>query len=174
MKILAAAAFVLALSAAASAQDDERVKRIVDRIEKEIRESHDRTREDIRAIIRNEIEKSQGKAVPAPEAPPKKAPAPETPAKKVTLGITADDLTEADRKTLGARSAVKIAEVRGPAKDAGLKPGDLLLELDGETVNEDKLATILGRHQPGDTLDAAVLRSGKRTSVKIILAERKD
>ncbi len=172
MKVLTAAVFALLVPSVAFSQDDERVKRIVDRIEKEIRESHERTREDIRAIIRNEIQKSLGKTTPAP-APvpaPEKAPA----AKKVFLGITADDLTEADRKTLGVRSAVKVADVRGPAKDAGLKPGDLLLELDGEAVNEEKLADILARHKPGDALEGSVLRGGKKQSVKIVLGERKD
>ena len=168
MKFFAAVAFALLASSVAHSQDDERVKRIIDRIEKEIRESHERTREEIRAIIRNEIQKSQGKEAPAPA--PEKAPV----AKKVTLGITADDLTEADRKALGARSAVKVADVRGPAKEAGLKPGDLLLELDGEAVSEEKLGDILGRHKPGDALDGSVLRAGKKVPVKIVLGERKD
>jgi len=171
MKSLTAVLFVLLASSVSLAQDDDRVKRIIDRIEKEIRESHERTREDIRAIIRNEIQKSLGKTAPAPGTPEKP---PAAPAKKVTLGITADDLTEADRKALGARTAVKIADVRGSAKDAGLKPGDLLLELDGEAVSEEKLGEILGRHKPGDALEGSVLRSGKRVAVKIVLGERKD
>lgn len=170
MKYLSAVLFAFLIPSVAFSQDDERVKRIVDRIEKEIRDSNERTREDLRAIIRNEIQKSLGKTTPAPVPAPEKAPA----AKKVFLGITADDLTEGDRKTLGARSAVRVADVRGPAKDAGIKPGDLVLELDGEAVNEDKLADILGRHKPGDSLDAVLLRSGKKVPVKIVLGERKD
>jgi S1-C subfamily serine protease len=167
MKSLIAVAFALLIPSVAFAQEDDRVKRIVDRIEKEIRDSHERTREDLRAIIRNEIQKSQGKTAPAPAVP-------SAPAGKVFLGITADDLTAADREALGSRSGVKVADVRGPAKDAGIKQGDLLLELDGEKVNEDKLGEILARHKPGDSLDASLLRSGKRVSVKIVLAERKD
>jgi S1-C subfamily serine protease len=163
----AAAALAVLLSPAAFAQDDDRVQRIVERIEKEIHESHEKTREEIRAIIRAEIQKSQGKAAPAPE--------PESrPARKVYLGISADDLTETDRKALGSGSAVKVSEVRGPAKDAGIQPGDLLVELDGEAVNEDKLGEILARHKPGDTVTATVLRSKKRVPVKIVLGERKD
>jgi len=163
MKSAAAVAIALLLSSAASAQDDERVRRIVERIEKEIRESHERTREEIRAIIRAEIQKSQGK--PAPEGKP---------SRKVYLGISADDLTEADRQALGSASGIKVSDVHGPAKDAGIQPGDLLLELDGEPVSEDKIGGILSRHQPGDTVPALVLRGKKRVPVKILLAERKD
>src|SRR5574341_354217 len=99
MKFAAAVALSLLLPAAAVAQDDERVKRIVDRIEKEIRESHERTREEIRAIIRSEIQKAQGKTpTPAPKPPPTPPPAA---GKKVVLGITADDMTDAERASLG-------------------------------------------------------------------------
>lgn len=169
MKSVAAAAFALLLSSAAFAQDDERVKRIVDRIEKEIRESHDRTREEIRAIIRAEIQKSGGKeAVPAKPQPPVAQP------RKVYLGITADDMTEAERKALGVAGGIKIADVRGPAKDGGLKAGDILLELDGEAVTEERIGEILAKHKPGDSVEAVVLRAKKRTTLKIDLAERKD
>src|SRR2546426_11396399 len=113
MKVAAAPIFALLISTAAVAQDDERVKRIVDRVEKEIRESHDRTREEIRAIIRAEIQKSGGK----PEKPAPPSPS----ARKVYLGITAEDLSEEDRKA--HPTGIRIADVRGPAKDAGLMAG---------------------------------------------------
>ena len=83
MKSIATVAFALLTSTAALAQEDERVKRIVDRIEMEIRESHDRTREEIRAIIRSEIQKSGPTAKPQP---------PVAQPRKVYLGITAEDL----------------------------------------------------------------------------------
>lgn len=163
MKSIAAAAFALLLSTTAFAQDDERVKRIVDRIEKEIRESHDRTREEIRAIIRAEIQKGAGKE-----------PAPAAPARKVLFGITADDMTDAERKALGGVGGVKIADVRGPAKEGGIKAGDILIELDGDSLTEERLGEILGRHKPGDTIEAVVLRSKKRITLKVVLGERKD
>jgi S1-C subfamily serine protease len=167
MKSAAALAFVLLISSTALAQDDERIKRIVDRIEKEIRDAHEKTREEIRAIIRVEIQKSSGRPTPSPSAEAR-------PSRKVFLGITADDLSEADRQALGSSSGIKVSEVRGPAKEAGIQAGDLLVELDGVTVNEDKLGEILAKHQPGDSIGAVVLRSRKRVSMNILLAERKD
>lgn len=167
MKFAAAVLLTLLVPAVAVGQDDDRVKRIVDRIEKEIRESHERTLAELRAIIRAEIQKSQGlkPEQPAPAAPP---------SRKVFLGVGADDLTEADRKILNGASAIKVASVRGPAKDGGVQPGDLLVELDGQAVSEDRIAGILSKHKPGDEIEAVVVRSKKRVPLKIVLAERKD
>ena len=168
MKVVLSALFAILLSSVAMAQDEERIKRIVDRIEKEIRDSHDRTREEIRAIIRTEIQKASGKAPSDP--PPVKPPS----SRKVFLGITAGDLTDAERKALGVGGGIKIADVRDPAKEAEMKAGDVLVELDGEPVTEERIGAILARHKPGDTIDAVVLRSGKRLALKVVLTERKE
>jgi len=174
MKVIAAAAFALLLSSTAFGQDDERIKRIVERIEKEIRESHDRTREEIRAIIRAEIQKAQGKTpTPAPKPEPKATPAPSAP-KKVVLGVTAEDMTDAERKALGIGGGIKVAAVRGPAADAGLKPGDILVELDGEAVTEERIGEILSKRKPGDTVSVKVLRARQSVKLSVVLGERKD
>jgi len=170
MKVIAAAAFSLLLSTAAFSQEDERIKRIVERIEKEIRESHDRTREEIRAIIREEIQKSGGKT-PAPA--PKVAPPPAAP-RKVALGITADDMTDAERKILGISGGIKIAAVRGPALDAGLKVGDILVKFDGEPVTADRIGELLSKHQPDYVVNVEVLRGTKPVKLMLKLGERKD
>lgn len=163
MKSAAAALFLLAAAGTAWSQEDDRVKRIVERIEREIRESHQRTREEIRAIIRAELARAQGNTPPAADP---------APARRVTLGITAEDLTETDRKALGKASAVRIASVRGPARDAGIQPGDLLTEFDGEPVSEETLGALLAKRRPGDAVEAVVMRAGKRVTVKIVLGER--
>ena len=157
----AAVLFALLLCSTAHSQDDERLKRIVSRIEKEIRDSHERTREEIRAIIRSELQKAPGKT-------------PAAPARKVFLGISADDLTEADRAALGPATGIRVSGVRGPAKDAGIQPGDLLVEFGGQPVSEEKLGELLSKQQPGDTVEAVVLRAKKRMTVKILLTERTD
>ena len=146
------------------AQDgsDERTKRILERIEKEIQSSHTRLLEDIRQIIRAELQKG-GKT------PPNAAPA-----GKPYLGISLDDLSDEELKALGIKSGVKIGEVRGPAEKAGLKPGDILVELAGDAVTEERLPELVGRHKPGDSLAAGILRGKKKMTVDVVLGERKE
>jgi len=156
--------FVLAL-AALLAQDkgqDDRVKRILDRVEKEIQDSHTRLLEDIRQIIRQELGKG-GKSTP--EA---------APSGKPYLGISLDDLADDERKTLGITGGVRIGEVRGPAEKSGLKAGDILLELDGEAVSEDTLGDLVGKRKPGDTISARILRGKKAQTLSIVLGARKE
>jgi S1-C subfamily serine protease len=145
----------------AAPQDDERSKRILERIEKEIRASQDRLREEIRAILRAEL----GKA-PAP------APAPA--GKKPYLGVTADDFTDAERKAAGIAGGLKVAAVRGPAQAAGIQPGDILVELAGEPVSEERIGDLLAKHRPGDTITVVVLRGKIRETLRLTLTERKE
>ena len=169
MKTLLWLPFLLALPSGARAQDDERLARILERIEREIRASHTRLREEIRELIRSELAAKPG-GRPAP--PPAPAPAPLK--RKATLGITAGDLSEQERKAAGIGGGLKVEEVRGPAEKAGLKPGDILVELDGEAVTEERIGEILSRHQPGDTVAVVVVRGKKRETLKLTLGERRD
>ena len=104
-----------------------------------------------------------------------KTPPPPVPGKaKPYLGISLDDFGDDERKALGITGGVKIGDVRGPAEKAGLKAGDILVELDGDAVTEESLPDLMGRHKPGDTVTASVLRAKKKESVKVILGERKE
>ena len=156
--VLIPVALAFTASVAFAQNGDDRVQRILDRIDREIRESHERFRSEVRAIIQAEIQKQ-----------------PPTPVqKRATLGITAGDLTDAERQALGAGNGVKIDKVRGPAAEAGMQPGDILVELDGLPATEERLGEILERHKPGNTVEAVVLRRKKREPLKITLGEAKD
>jgi S1-C subfamily serine protease len=166
MKALPALVALLAAAGTAAAQqDDERTKRILDRVEKEIRDSETRLRDEIRALIRAELRK---------ESTPSAKPEPETPRRRVLLGVTADEFTDAERKALGVGGGIKVGDVRGPAEKAGLKAGDILLELDGKPVTEETVGRVLETKKPGDEVEATLLRGAKREKVRIQLAERKD
>jgi len=169
MKALPALVALLAAAGTAAAQqDDDRTKRILDRVEKEIRDSETRLRDEIRALIRAELRKESTPSKPEP------APSAETPRRRVLLGVTADEFTDAERKTLGVGGGIKVGDVRGPAEKAGLKAGDILLELDGKPVTEETVGRALEAKKPGDEVEATLLRGGKREKVRIQLAERKD
>ena len=166
MKTLTTLALLLAATASAAAQEDERTKRILDRIEKEIRESEERLREEIRELLRRELRREPaGKAVPPPVEAPKR---------RVMLGITADEFSDAERKKLGIGGGIKVADVRGPAEKAGVKAGDVVVELDGQPVNEETIGALLEKKKPGDEVEALLLRGGKREKVRITLGERKE
>ncbi|OGF26261.1 hypothetical protein A2468_07405 [Candidatus Falkowbacteria bacterium RIFOXYC2_FULL_46_15] len=61
-----------------------------------------------------------------------------------------------------------------PADKAGLKPGDLIIELDGERINKgNPLSLILRKRKPGDEVSIRLMRQGKETTVVAVLEEMK-
>jgi len=68
---------------------------------------------------------------------------------------------------------VLLAYVGGPGAQAGLRPGDLLLEVEGSAVNsaQDAIVTIAA-HKPGSTLAMKVLRGRKMLDIKATVGER--
>ena len=56
----------------------------------------------------------------------------------------------------------------GPAAKAGLKAGDLIVELAGRQVNNiDTYMVILRRQRAGRPLDVVVLRNGEKLTFKV-------
>jgi len=90
------------------------------------------------------------------------------------LGIVAQDITNEQAEQLGlAQGGVLLAYVGGPGAQAGLRPGDLLLEVEGSAVNsaQDAIVTIAA-HKPGSTLAMKVLRGRKMLDIKATVGER--
>ncbi|MDR2450250.1 MAG: PDZ domain-containing protein [Candidatus Accumulibacter sp.] len=72
---------------------------------------------------------------------------------------------KAKTPALGVQTADEGREIRlatvydgGPAQQAGLSAGDTLVAIDGLRVAAGKLDTLLGRHQPGETLEIHAFR----------------
>lgn len=93
------------------------------------------------------------------------------------LGIEAQDLTPALAKSFGIdlTQGVLIAGVLrgGPAEQAGLQPGDIVTELDDQTVNNarDSMNRI-AEHAPGSTLKLRGLRDGKAFTAEASIGRR--
>jgi len=93
------------------------------------------------------------------------------------LGITGQDLTPALAESLGVdfEEAILISGVLedGPADQAGLKPGDLIIKLDRRPVvgSNQMLKAIAGK-APGSPLSLTLRRGGEEIRSVAIVGER--
>lgn len=92
---------------------------------------------------------------------------PNTP-RRVSLG-TIPDMADQGNGVL-----VSAVLPGSPAEKAGLKSGDRIVSVDGETVGGlEDYSGILKSHQPGDRIRVTFLRDGKTETIEAALAERK-
>ncbi|HLY09149.1 MAG TPA: PDZ domain-containing protein [Planctomycetota bacterium] len=179
MKSVAAFLLSLAVAAPALAQDPDKdsLKRdLLKEVEKRLKAEDERLLKDIEKVIEEELNKS-GKA---PKATPKAEPRAETPKaegpkRKVRgfLGVKLMDLTDEDKKDLGVKSGLKVAEVveGGPAAKGGLQTGDVITAVDGRPIDSmQELAPIMAAAGPGTSVKVDVIRDGKKKTMTIVLA----
>jgi serine protease Do len=90
------------------------------------------------------------------------------------LGVRIQDVTDDVAKDLGmaAPRGALVAGVddKGPAAAAGILAGDVILSLDGQTVDEHHaLPRIVADEPVGKAVDVVVLRDGKEQTIKATL-----
>jgi putative serine protease PepD len=91
------------------------------------------------------------------------------PVQTAYMGVSLNDSTTA------GRGGALVADVAsgGPAADAGLEVGDLVVEVDGQAVGgSDDLVGRIRDHQPGDKVTLKVVRDGRERTVTVTLGER--
>ncbi len=95
---------------------------------------------------------------------------------KPLIGITAQEVTESISRMYDLPVGVYISEVTagGAAEAAGMKKGDVLVELGGTKIKGmSDLDAVKKKHKAGDTVSAVVSRNGSQVSLKITFSEDK-
>lgn len=80
---------------------------------------------------------------------------------RVKMGITMQMIDQMSAQIYGYQPGVGVVSVEAdsPAAKAGLVPGDIITEIDGESVlSSEKLNQILEKHKPGDEITLTVFR----------------
>ncbi len=95
------------------------------------------------------------------------------------MGISVQDVTEDIAKSLNLnqRSGALISEVfKGdPADNAGLRPGDVIMEINEKSIKDThQLLILIASFHIGDKVRVKVLRDGQEKTFHVTVAERKD
>jgi serine peptidase DegS len=93
------------------------------------------------------------------------------------MGLEPDDLTPAERDAFGLENNVGIllsdVYAGGPADAAGLRAGDVIIEIAGQRIYSQRQALLLvTAAKPGDELELTGIRDGVEFRATIIAAER--
>lgn len=98
-------------------------------------------------------------------------------ARHAYIGIQPATLTPQMAKLLGVNlsSGVVVQNVvkPGPAADAGIQPGDIVVALDGkDTPTAEDLIAALNAHKPGDRVQLTVMRGNAKQDMSVTVADR--
>lgn len=93
------------------------------------------------------------------------------------VGIQNVSAEVAERNGLKSTDGVVIQELmpNGPARDAGLEAGDIVLEVDGRKIhNTTELSTRIGASEPGSIVRLKLVREGQVRLISVVLDEFPD
>jgi serine protease Do len=93
------------------------------------------------------------------------------------LGVTTQDIDEDLAKALKLKqmegALIGGVDPNGPADRAGIKPGDVILEFNGQKVaNSTELRNLAAQTAPGTAVKITLVRDGQKMDVTATLAER--
>jgi serine protease Do len=93
----------------------------------------------------------------------------------VTIQEVNQDLADSFRLTRPRGALVSQVEADGPADDAGLKPGDVILAVDGHDVERSsELPAIIAGIKPGKQATLTIWRDKSERSVRVKVGELED
>jgi serine protease Do len=95
------------------------------------------------------------------------------------LGVRIQPVTEEIAESLSIKPArgalVAGVDDKGPAKPAGIEPGDVVIRFDGKDVKDPKdLSRVVADTAVGKDVDVVVIRKGKEESRKVTLGRLED
>lgn len=93
------------------------------------------------------------------------------------VGLTPDELSRNEALVLGIDPNIGIVltavHAGGPAEQAGLEPGDVILTINGEPIETQNEALLLvARLNPGDEIEIEGFRNGQDFNATLVAAER--
>ncbi|WP_431821206.1 Do family serine endopeptidase [Burkholderia sp. F1] len=93
------------------------------------------------------------------------------------IGVEPQDVTPEIAESFGLqqKSGAIVAGVlqSGPADKAGIKPGDILVSVNGEEITDTtKLLNVVAQIKPGATAKVHVVRKGKEFDVNVVIGKR--
>ena len=95
------------------------------------------------------------------------------------LGVRIQTVTDEIAESLSIKPArgalVAGVEEKGPAKPAGIEPGDVVIKFDGRDIKEPKdLSRIVADTQVGKEVDVVIIRKGQEETHKVTLGRLED
>ena len=91
------------------------------------------------------------------------------------LGVVVGQI--ASDEYYGAVAGVYVSEVEegSPAQAAGLRPGDIILSMDGvEIIYSDDIIDVRDQHVPGDEITVVVSREGHEVELNLVIGDSND
>ena len=102
-----------------------------------------------------------------------------SPSHKVTRGSIGiqfrEGLSGAVNRVYGFKNGVLVQEVQpgGPADKAGLKPGDIIISIDGRSIKDgNDLVDEIASRRPGSTVRMGYMRDGKQADTTVTIGDR--
>ena len=95
------------------------------------------------------------------------------------LGVRIQQVTDEIAESLGLKPArgalVAGVDDKGPAKPAGIEPGDVIIKFDGKDIKEMRdLPRIVADTPVGKDVDVVIIRKGKEETIKVKLGRLED